>query len=176
LNIPANSIPGDERRNLRYAEALREAAWLYQETQQARWWQRLARWATHQSWRLRDLAVVERSGQVIRRRYGGIQQVPLPQVQGSEGRTHEFDADFHPLGAHTRRRWLQVAAAWLAGEPLPPVELIRVDAVYYVRDGHHRISVLRALGVTHIEAAVTIWDVAPAPPVAPACSACVGAA
>ena len=52
----------------------------------------------------------------------------------------------------------RVAAAWLADEPLPPVELIQVHDVYYVRDGRHRVSVARALGVTPIEALVTVWN------------------
>ena len=80
------------------------------------------------------------------------------RITGSEGRTREFDHTFRPLRAHSGPRWQRVAAAWLAGEPLPPVELIQVGAVYYVRDGHHRISVARALDLTHIEAVVTVWD------------------
>jgi hypothetical protein len=37
--------------------------------------------------------------------------------------------------------------------------LIRVGDVYFVQDGHHRISVARALGQQHIEAKVTAWKV-----------------
>jgi hypothetical protein len=40
---------------------------------------------------------------------------------------------------------------------LPPVVLVQVGDVYFVRDGHHRISVARALGQLDIEAAVTVW-------------------
>jgi hypothetical protein len=36
--------------------------------------------------------------------------------------------------------------------------LIRVGDEYYVRDGHHRISVSRALGLATIVAEVTVWD------------------
>jgi hypothetical protein len=32
-----------------------------------------------------------------------------------------------------------------------------------VRDGHHRISVARALGQDDIDAQVIVWEVAPAP-------------
>jgi hypothetical protein len=42
---------------------------------------------------------------------------------------------------------------------MPPVELIQVRDVYFVQDGHHRISVARALGELDIEAKVTIWQV-----------------
>lgn len=34
---------------------------------------------------------------------------------------------------------------------------------YYVRDGHHRLSVARALGQEEIEALVTVWEVANPP-------------
>jgi len=39
------------------------------------------------------------------------------------------------------------------------VELIQVGDVYFVRDGHHRISVARALGQRDVEAEVTLWQV-----------------
>jgi len=35
---------------------------------------------------------------------------------------------------------------------LPPIDLIRVGDIYFVRDGHHRISVVRALGLQEIAA------------------------
>ena len=41
--------------------------------------------------------------------------------------------------------------------PLPPVDLIKVGENYFVRDGHHRISVAHALGQEFIEAEVTEW-------------------
>jgi hypothetical protein len=39
------------------------------------------------------------------------------------------------------------------------VKLIRVEEIYFVRDGHHRISVARALGQRTIEAQVVVWQV-----------------
>jgi len=45
------------------------------------------------------------------------------------------------------------------GTPLPPVELVQVGDVYFVRDGHHRISVARTVGQRDIEAEVTVWHV-----------------
>jgi ParB-like chromosome segregation protein Spo0J len=38
---------------------------------------------------------------------------------------------------------------------LPPVDLVELDGTYYVRDGHHRISVARSLGQDYIEAEIT---------------------
>jgi len=42
----------------------------------------------------------------------------------------------------------------MSNEVLPPVELIRTGGIYFVRDGHHRISVARALGEAYIDAEV----------------------
>jgi hypothetical protein len=85
--------------------------------------------------------------------------VPIAQIVGSQGRCVDFDRDFHPLHDHNRERWLRIAAARQRGTLLPPVDLVQVGDLYYVQDGHHRISVARALGQLEIEARVTVWHV-----------------
>jgi hypothetical protein len=109
--------------------------------------------------RLLPLAEVDATCTVHTRRYTGMQTVPIRRIGGSEGRSNDFDRDFNPLQHHTKERWLGVAAARHRGKSLPPVELIRVGDVYFVRDDHHRISVARALGQREIEAEVTVWQV-----------------
>ena len=42
----------------------------------------------------------------------------------------------------------------MRAERLPSVELIQVGEVYYVSDGHHRVSVARALKYDFIDAVV----------------------
>jgi hypothetical protein len=158
LEIRPYSLQGDYTQTQQQLEALREATWLYRQVQRDGWWDRLRARLTRQCRALYDLAALEGSGKIFRRYYAGVQQVPIRQIRGSEGRTGEFDTTFRPLRAHTGSRWQRVAAAWLAGDPMPPVELIQVGEMYYVRDGHHRVSVARALNVTHIEAEVTVWD------------------
>lgn len=91
-------------------------------------------------------------------RDGGLRTVEICKIIGSEGRTRDFDRGFHPLQDRTRERWLRVLNAFEQGLPLPPVELVRVGGAYYVRDGHHRISVAAALGQRAIEAHVTEWN------------------
>jgi hypothetical protein len=54
---------------------------------------------------------------------------------------------------------LGIAVARGKGVDLPPVSLTRVGATYFCRDGHHRISVARALGERTIEARVVEWEV-----------------
>jgi hypothetical protein len=113
-----------------------------------------------QSRRLLDLTAVAASCQISNRHTAGIQTVPIDQIRGSEGRCEDFDRAFHPLKAHTEERWVSVARAYMRGLSLPPVELIKIGAVYFVRDGHHRISAAAALGQQEIDAQVTVWQVA----------------
>jgi hypothetical protein len=54
-----------------------------------------------------------------------------------------------------RARWEQIAAAMRRGQSLPPVDLTKVGEIYFVRDGHHRVSVASALGMNDIDAYVT---------------------
>jgi hypothetical protein len=107
-----------------------------------------------------DLDAVERACGVCGRRYVGTRAVSLDHIRGSEGRCRDFDNAFFPLRSHEQDRWLSVAAASQMGIALPPVELIQVGDVYFVRDGHHRISVARMRGQRAVDAAVTVWNVA----------------
>jgi hypothetical protein len=113
-----------------------------------------------QSCRLLDLTMVAATCTIGDRRAAGMQTVEIRRIRGSEGRPDDFDVTFRPLKVHTEARWVSVARAYLRGIDLPPVELIQVGAVYFVRDGHHRISVAAALGQQEIDAVVTVWQVA----------------
>src|SRR5436305_14371428 len=41
------------------------------------------------------------------------------------------------------------------GDPIPPISVYRIGEVHFVRDGHHRVSVARALGLRDLDAFVT---------------------
>ena len=86
--------------------------------------------------------------------YRGLTTVPINMIQGSESRSNDFDRNFNPLKKHEMHRWMRVAEMRLSGKPLPAVELIQIGDRYIVIDGHHRISVARALGEKFIEANV----------------------
>lgn len=109
---------------------------------------------------LLDLTEMEERIQVRNRYHAGIKAVAMHRIVGSLGRCSDFDASFNPLHETTRDRWLSVARARLQGTPLPPVELIQVGERYFVRDGHHRISVARSFGEQAIDAEVTVWEAA----------------
>jgi hypothetical protein len=85
----------------------------------------------------------------------GTQVVPLELIVGTVDRGRDFDRRFRPTSRRVRSRWEQIAAAMRRGEAMPPVDLVRVGDIYFVRDGHHRVSVARALGRVDIDALVT---------------------
>lgn len=114
---------------------------------------------------LRDLEREKRFLTVVSGYSAGLKTVPICRIQGSEGRSRDFDADFHPLHELSRERWIGIAIARRSGNPMPPAELIQVGDSYFVRDGHHRISVARAFGEEFIEAEVTVWVLAEEPAV-----------
>jgi hypothetical protein len=101
--------------------------------------------------------------------YSGIQVVPIRSIIGSEGRTADFDMEFHPTSESARERWINMAIVYLSRLPLPPIQLVQIDDVYFVRDGHHRISVSRAFGQIAMDAEVVTWKASPPFPWQPCC-------
>jgi hypothetical protein len=85
----------------------------------------------------------------------GLQVVPLDAIVGSVDRTVDFDRGLRPTSARLRSRWERIAAAQRRGEALPPVSLYKIGDLYFVRDGHHRVSVAKSLGRQDIDAYVT---------------------
>jgi hypothetical protein len=81
--------------------------------------------------------------------------VALDAIVGSVDRGRDFDRSFRPTTGRMRSRWEHIATAMRRGEAMPPVDLVRVGQIYFVRDGHHRVSVARALGHADIDAMVT---------------------
>ncbi len=84
----------------------------------------------------------------------GIRDVPLNAIRGSVDRYREFDLAFLPKHEGLRDRWQRVEAARRYGLPMRPVELYKLGDVYFVKDGHHRVSVARLHGDETIQAHV----------------------
>src|SRR3954453_17572662 len=85
----------------------------------------------------------------------GTQVIPLHSIVGTVGRAMDFDRGFPPTTGRVRTRWERIAAAMRRGDPMPPIDVYRIGEVHFVKDGHHRVSVARALGPHDIEARVT---------------------
>lgn len=86
--------------------------------------------------------------------YRGVQTVPLEKIAGSLNRYDEFDRAFLPLQDQDAGRWENIDRAFYRDVSLPPVLLYKVGEVYFVVDGHHRVSVGREQGQLFIEAEV----------------------
>jgi len=137
-----------------------QARQLYHEARMRGWWRWIGSMVTRRQTNLLSLAEVKATNTLHNSYDAGVQMVSLAQIRGgSPGRVRDFDSAFCPRRDHIKGRWLRVAEATLAGIGLPVVELIRVGDVYFVIDGHHRISVARALGQQEIEAEVKVWNV-----------------
>jgi uncharacterized ParB-like nuclease family protein len=87
--------------------------------------------------------------------YLGIQEVPLDQIIGSLGRYEDFTRTFMPRKVAMRQRWEHIDSLADRGG-WPPIEIYKVSDTYFVRDGNHRVSVARQLGMETIEAHV--WE------------------
>ncbi|MCL4268893.1 MAG: hypothetical protein KJZ72_05085 [Anaerolineales bacterium] len=86
--------------------------------------------------------------------YQGVKTVRVDQIAGSLNRYHEFDSTFLPKEDQLASRWQKVDRAFYEDVHLPPVVLYKVGQVYFVVDGHHRVSVARGQGQEFIEAEV----------------------
>jgi hypothetical protein len=85
----------------------------------------------------------------------GLRAIPLDSIVGTVDRRTGFDREFRPTTSRVRTRWERIASAMHRGDPLPPISVFRVGEVHFVKDGHHRVSVARALGLHDIDAFVT---------------------
>ena len=157
--LSRNPVQGRRGRSGAAGSAQRRAMVLFRALRLQAGWGRIQARLFGRPQQLRPLAEVRAVAGIRGGHYAGLCAVPINQIRGSEGRSHDFDANFCPRNDHNRWRWLAVAVARQEGVVLPPVDLIRVGDAYYVRDGHHRISVARAFGQEQIDAEVTIWQV-----------------
>ena len=86
--------------------------------------------------------------------YVGCKSIPVDRVVGSEGRCTDFSRRFMPRCDYMGERWMRVDTAYLQSICLPPVKVLEMGGVYFVRDGNHRISVARLHKVAFIDAEV----------------------
>jgi hypothetical protein len=88
--------------------------------------------------------------------FRGTQDLPVDQINGSVGRDKDFDYRFRPLKQHLRERWVAIYA-FFETDRFAPIEVYKYGNDYYVEDGHHRVSVARAIGQLSIRA--DIWEI-----------------
>ena len=106
---------------------------------------------------LMDVATITQGQRLRNSRHLGLKTIRISEICGSEGRCQDFDRYFNPLKTHNRERWNGIAAAYQRRVHFPAVDLIKIGAAYVVRDGHHRISVTKAMGGEFVDAHVIEW-------------------
>lgn len=98
--------------------------------------------------------VVEALGRRGERRLG-LKSIELDSIVGTVDRGREFDRSFRPTTNRVRTRWERIATAQRKGREMPPIDVYRIEDLHFVKDGHHRVSVARAMGFESIDAYVT---------------------
>ena len=83
----------------------------------------------------------------------GIQEIPVKSIVGSLYRAVDYDRQFRPLNLELKNRWINVFmlaehSGW------EPIIVHKIGNMYFVVDGHHRVSVARHSGWGSIEAHV----------------------
>jgi hypothetical protein len=86
--------------------------------------------------------------------YLGMRTVPVEKIVGSVGRHRDFDRAFLPSKGDLGTRWKRIDQMMHRAEELPPISLYKIGDAYFVRDGNHRVSVARQIGVEMIDAEV----------------------
>ena len=89
----------------------------------------------------------------------GTRQIEVEKIIGTVNRYHDFDRVFLPIQTNTRSRWESINTAFSQDVILPPIDVYKVGDVYFVRDGHHRVSVARERGQVFMDAYVVEIDV-----------------
>ena len=84
----------------------------------------------------------------------GLREVALERIVGSLERSRDFNRAFLPRDESLRERWEDVYRLAEGPKGFPPIDLYQVGEVYFVVDGHHRVSVARRMGAATIEARV----------------------
>lgn len=90
--------------------------------------------------------------------YLGMKTIEIDKIIGSEGRYRDFSAAFLPKREMLRARWTSIDQARLTDVVLPPISVFALGGYYFVRDGNHRVSVARSMGVEFIDAEVVELD------------------
>jgi nucleotide-binding universal stress UspA family protein len=84
----------------------------------------------------------------------GLQEIQLDAIVGSVDRYQDFTRSFLPKQVSQSERWARIRLlAETSG--FPPIEVYQVGEVYFVLDGHHRVSVAREMGSKSIQAYVS---------------------
>lgn len=95
--------------------------------------------------------------------YSGVRAIEIAKIVGSVDRYQDFDHYFLPRLNFPLDRWIGIRQARIEGVELPAIAVYQVGEVYFVKDGHHRVSVARSEGQHYIDAEIIVLNVPIAP-------------
>ncbi len=144
-------MTNDDSFRVNYAEGLNA----FQSARRQAFWQDMLSHLRGKSAELLSFDDIKTRLRLREESYKGLQDVPLDRIVGSVGRYRDFTTNFLPKTSDMQERWSRVYAQVSSMEGVPPVELYKIDDVYFVRDGNHRVSVARQIGAKTIHAHVT---------------------
>jgi hypothetical protein len=95
-------------------------------------------------------------------RWVGLRAVPTECIRGTASKAASRGQDFRPLAgrepADWQIRWSRLLSAARDQAILPPVQLVRAGAGYWVIDGHNRVALAKDQGQLWIDADITELD------------------
>lgn len=87
-------------------------------------------------------------------------EIDITRIVGSVNKAEDFDEFFRPKKPQsTYTSWKNIYKVWYSKGHFPPVRLYELQGEYYVEDGHHRISVMKTIGVDQVRSEVKKFQV-----------------
>lgn len=86
--------------------------------------------------------------------YIGLHTIEVADIVGTVDRSDDFDRDFLPRTPKTRERWERLERAF-PSLGFPPISVYKVNDVYFVIDGNHRVALAKQKDAEFIDAEVT---------------------
>lgn len=114
----------------------------------------VASWLSGKSSVMLQYDEIRRNIQLTESAAAHLEDIPLSAIVGSVSREADFSRQLLPLNESDNIRWAKVKQAFESQEGVPPIEVFQVGEAYFILDGHHRASVARQIGASHIQAYV----------------------
>lgn len=83
-------------------------------------------------------------------------EIPIASIVGTVSRNQDFSRTFLPKLVEDESRWVNVKLANESMEGVPPIDVYQIGEVYFVLDGHHRVSVMKSIKADYIQANVRV--------------------
>jgi hypothetical protein len=83
-----------------------------------------------------------------------LHEIPVDAIVGSVERCSDYTRSFRPMRDIDQDRWASVNDAIAAARSLPPIKVYQLGDIFFVVDGHHRVSAARQQRLSTITALV----------------------